>query len=152
MSLNQSTIKEITESLLKVMDFQGEVLVAEPEEGTFLINIESSEAPYLIGYGGQNLQALRQIIRAIIGKKLGEAARVSLDVNQYYQNHFSLLQEMAHNLAKEAMEQQEPRWLSPMNSYERRMIHLSLIDFKGIKTESEGEGEERRVVIRPDHG
>jgi len=147
-----SLIKQILEELLARMDFSGQItfdIDDTDEQQLAHFNIQSEEAPYLIGRGGDNLKALQEIARAIVNKRLGYMARFSLDINNYQQNRLSLLKEMAQNLAREAQERVEPRWLPPMNAYERRAVHLALKEFEGISTESEGMGAERRVVIKP---
>lgn len=149
MKENFLEIKKIVEELLAAADFAGEVEIQE-EAGDFLIiNIQSPDAPYLIGHAGMNLNALQQIARLIAAKKLIEAPRWIMDVNQYQKNRLEFLKQTARNLAREALEHKQTRWLEPMNAYERRVVHLSLSEIPGIKTESIGEGEERRVAIKP---
>jgi spoIIIJ-associated protein len=144
-------IKQIIEELLRVMDFEGEVELDEADQNFLRVNIASPEAGFLIGRSGENLKALQQVARALANKKLGEgeSVRFIIDVNDYQKSRLELLREMAKDLAREAIEQKTPKWLTPMNAAERRAVHLALADFSGIKTESEGEGEERRVMIRP---
>lgn len=146
---NSLKIKQIIEELLKMMDFEGRVELDEADSNFLRVNIVSSEAGFLIGRSGENLKALQQVVRALANKKLGESVRFIIDINDYQKSRLDLLREMARDLAKEVAEQKISRWLAPMNAAERRAIHLELADFSGIKTESEGEGEERRVVIRP---
>jgi spoIIIJ-associated protein len=149
MESNLPKIKSLMEDLLSVMDIPGEINI-DSESGDFLrINIQSPDAAYLIGRSGENLRALQQICRAIINRKLQEPLSFIIDVNDYQRNHLDMLKEMALKIAQEVTEKKEPSWLSPMNAYERRIVHLTLADESGIKTESEGEGEERRIVIRP---
>ncbi len=148
MEQNLVKIKEIIEKLLQVMDFSGEVNIAS-EENLIRANIQSPEASYLIGRSGDNLKALQQVARAIVGKQLLEQAHFIIDVNDYQKSRLELLKEIAKKMAQEAKERHEPKWLAPMNAYERRIVHLTLAVEPGIKTESEGEGEERRIVIKP---
>lgn len=142
-------IKQIIEELFKVMDFEGKVELDDTDSDFVRVNIVSPEAGFLIGRSGENLKALQQVARALANKKLGESVRFVIDINDYQKSRLELLREMARDLAKEVAEQKISRWLAPMNAYERRAVHLELADFVGIKTESEGEGEERRVVIKP---
>jgi len=130
------------------MDFSGEVNIAS-EENVIRANIQSPEASYLIGRSGDNLKALQQVTRAIVGKQMLEPVHFIIDVNDYQKSHWELLKEIAKKMAQEARERHEPKWLAPMNAYERRIVHLTLAGEPGIKTESEGEGEERRIVIKP---
>lgn len=143
-------IKNIIEETLAKMDFSGKAEINEESQGFVSANIQSDEAGWLIGKGAENLMALQQIIRAILNKKFGATApRFSLDVNFYQKNRLETLTRMAKNLAEEVLRTKESRWLPPMSSFERRAVHMALVDFSGIKTESEGESEERRVVIKP---
>jgi len=150
MQKNLVKIKEIIQELLAVMDFSGTASLDEQQEDFLRINIESPEAGYLIGHDGENLKALQQISRALVSKRIEVPVRFVVDVNNYQKSRLDLLREIAQEMARQALEQQTPRWLSPMNSYERRVVHLALKEIDGIKTESEGEGEMRRVVIRPE--
>lgn len=149
MEQNLLKIKEIIENLLAAMDFSGEVSI-DDQDGNFIrFNIRSDEAAFLIGRCGDNLKSLQQIIRAITGKQLEAPVRFVIDVNNYSSGQIELLKQSARNLAQEAREQKADKWLAPMNAYERRIIHMALADEAGIKTESEGEGENRRIVIKP---
>jgi len=142
----EKTIKE----LLEKMDFGGDVAVVEGEEGTMLANIQSDEAGFLIGQGGENLSAMQHLARAITNRRTApNLVNFTVDINNYRAHRLDLLKEMALELASQAEREQHAKILEPMPSYERRFIHLVLKDFKGIKTESQGEGMERRIVIKP---
>ncbi len=142
-------IKQIIEELLKAMDFEGRIELDETDPNFLRINIVSPEARFLIGRDGENLRALQQIGRALAGKKLDREFSFVIDVNDYQKSQLDFLKETARNLGREVAEQKVVRWLAPMNAYERRIVHMELANFAGIKTESEGEGEARRVVIKP---
>ena len=143
-------IKDIIEEILRQMDFSGEVVMEDQDPEFLRANIKSPEAAYLIGRGGEVLLALQEIIRAAVAKKISEPVRFIVDVNDYRQSHFALLKEMAQRTAHEVQETGQEQWLAPMNSYERRVVHLALKEIPGVKSESDGLGEERRIVIRPD--
>ncbi|MBU3901314.1 KH domain-containing protein [Patescibacteria group bacterium] len=142
-------IKEIIEGLIAATGFDGRVSLREEPNGGLVANIDSQEAGYLIGRNGENLKALQQLIRLAVGKKIQEAPRLAVDVNNYQQENLAALAESARNLACQVAEQKISRSLPPMNAYERRAVHTALADLPDIKTESEGEGEGRRIVIRP---
>jgi spoIIIJ-associated protein len=141
-------IKNILQQLLQVMDFEGDTFVDSSDAMFLRFNIQSSQAAYLIGRGGETLRGLQEIVRVISSKKCGEPARFIIDVNDYQKERLESIREAARSLAAEAA-QGQTRWLPPMNAYERRVVHLALAGFEGIKTESEGEGDQRRVVIKP---
>ncbi len=142
-------IKKVTEEVIAAMGLDGRVSLTEEESGGLLVNVDSQEAGYLIGRNGDNLKALQQIIRLVVGKKIQEAPRLTVDVNNYLREALAALGESAKNLARQVAEQKMPRWLPPMNAYERRVVHLALKEMPQITAESEGEGEGRRIVIRP---
>jgi len=72
-----------------------------------------------------------------------------IDINNYRKERSNLIIELAKAAAKKATVQKEDIKLPPMNAYERRLIHVELAIHPEVKTESEGEGKERRVIIRP---
>ncbi|MBU2037289.1 KH domain-containing protein [Patescibacteria group bacterium] len=143
-----SKIKEVAEGVIAAMGIDGRVSLSEEASGV-LVNVESQEAGYLIGRNGDNLRALQQLIRLLASKKAQEMLRLTVDVNNYQQEALAALKESAKNLARQVAEQKTPRYLPAMNAYERREVHMALADMPQVKTDSEGEGEGRRIVIRP---
>ena len=75
--------------------------------------------------------------------------KFNLDVSNYKEKKKKRLEWLAKKTAKEVVETKMPVSLDNMTSYERRIIHNILTDFKGVKTESEGEEPNRHVVIKP---
>lgn len=142
-------VKEIVEGLIGAMNFDGVVAAVEETEGGVLVRLESQEAGYLIGRDGDNLKAIQQILRALVNKKIIDAPRLTVDVNNYQQERLAVLRSEARNLARLVAETKTTRALPPMNAFERRVVHSALADMPEIKTESEGLGEERRIVIKP---
>jgi len=142
---NLSKIKEVTQKILDIIGFEGEVFEDEQE---IKIKIINDEARYLIGRSGENLGALQHLLRSIAAKQQ-IVGNFLVDINDYQKNRLEELREAALLLADEVVHRQSARRLSPMNSYERRIVHMALKSVEGITTESEGEGEERRIVVRP---
>jgi len=143
-------LKQGVEELLGKIDLSGAVSVETGDDQMVVVKIESSEAGLLIGQGGENLAALQHLARIIIGKKLaGQLVNFIVDVNDYRVSRAELVREMALSLARQVMEEKMAKVLEPMSAYERRLVHLALKDFSGVKTESQGEGEFRKVVIKP---
>jgi spoIIIJ-associated protein len=143
-------LKELTEELLLKTGFEASIEVGTGQQECLMINIQSEEAGLLIGQGGENLSALQHILRIIANKKLGNGLiNFVVDVNNYKGNRISLLKEMAISLAKQVVSEGRVKVLEPMSSYERRIVHLALKDIEGVRTESQGEGQSRRVIIRP---
>ena len=141
----ENTIKE----LLEVMKFNGQVVVDEPEIDNILVNIQTEEAGFLIGQDGANLDALQHLSRILVNKKNKESIPFVLDVNDYRKHRIELLKDLAKNIAQQALTEKVSLTLQPMSAYERRVIHLALINQSQISTESIGQEPERRIVIRP---
>ncbi|PIU01551.1 hypothetical protein COT68_02600, partial [bacterium (Candidatus Torokbacteria) CG09_land_8_20_14_0_10_42_11] len=80
--------------------------------------------------------------------KLNEGVNFIVDVNQYKENRLDYLEKLAQASAATVIKTQKPKILEAMSAYERRVIHLALADNGAVATESDGEGEKRRVIIK----
>jgi spoIIIJ-associated protein len=146
----KENLKNLIEELFSKMDLEVKIDIDDSQAEFLVVNIQSDEAGLLIGQGGENLLAFQHICRIIANKKLGsEPLNFIVDVNNYKENRLTLLKEMAISFARQVTSEGRPKILEPMPSYERRIIHMALKEFDGIKTESQGEGQLRRVVIKP---
>ena len=144
-------VKEFLEGVISRVGMEASVIVEEnPEE--ILLTIKGDGSGLLIGKRGQTLDALQYLsnkvaIRLAPGGK-GEK-RVIVDTERYRERREESLRILAFQMAEKARNQGKPVMLESMNPRERRIIHLALSELEGIKTESEGEGSERRLVIYP---
>lgn len=111
--------------------------------------IDSSENPLLIGTKGHTLEALQTLIKNLIGSYTKDYIVVTLDIGSYRANRIHQLEILATKTAKSVAKTKIAVKLDPMNSFERRVIHEKLSDWCDVYTESEGEGEERAIVIKP---
>jgi len=147
--------KGILEELLAKLGVEASV-VAQPgepvEEGEEVnpatLDIEGEDLGVLIGRRGQTLASLQYIVRLMVGNKIEKWEPVVIDVEGYKQRRYEQLQSLAWQLADQVKDRNIPFTLEPMLPYERRIIHLTLADDDDVITESIGEGESRRVVIR----
>jgi len=143
------TIKEIITELLEIMDFQGRINIDTSNENNILVNIQTDQASFLIGQAGANLEALQYIARVLASKKVGAPVQFILDVNDYQKHHIGLLEELARDIAKQALSERIAVTLQPMSAFKRRIVHLALADDSQISTESIGQEPERRIVVKP---
>ncbi|MCB9498457.1 MAG: Jag N-terminal domain-containing protein [Bacillales bacterium] len=114
--------------------------------------ITSEENPILIGRGGKTLEAIQMLVRIIVNGDIEEAEEqyhVSVDCGGYKKQRIRQLEVLATKTAKEVAESKVEVHLEPMNSYERRIIHTKLSEWRDVYTESEGEGKARHIVIKP---
>ncbi len=144
-------ILEITCELLDKMNFAVDNAYAEDveeEEGQVLVGLTVDNPAGLIGFRGRNLASIQLILGLIVKNKLGEWVRILLDVNNYRQEQKERLVSMVKNLAQKVMATGSAVEMANMSSYERRLCHMAVADMPEITTESEGEGENRHIVIR----
>ena len=111
-----------------------------------IINGES--AGFLIGYRGETLYALQNILVAIASKGLESRVRVILDICGYKAKREKTLQELAERIARKVVKTQKPVTLEPMKPYERKIVHTTLQNSDKVETVSVGEEPRRRVVIK----
>ena len=143
-------IKSLGEDLLAHLGQEGEVAVEEDQENQAVkVKIKTDNPGVLIGFHGKTLSAFQLILGLMVYRKLGEWQKIVVDVNGYREEQVERLKKIALNAAQKVKFSGQPVALSPMTSFERRIIHLALNDFAGVETVSEGEGSQRHVVIRP---
>ncbi len=142
-------IRKISEEFFVNLGWEPEVSVEISEKIIFL-KIDTEEPSLLIGKGGANLDSLQHILRLMVNKRLDEFIHLVVDVADYKNKQRIFLEQDSLQKALEARQSGRVRKLKPMNSYERRIVHLTLKDVDGIGCESDGEGIERRIVIKPE--
>lgn len=140
----ESTAKE----LLSRIGLEGNVRVSQNEEGSFAVDVTCPDPQLYIGEKGQTMAEILYVLKALLRKKLGEAVYINLDINDYRKNKEHYVRELARTTADEVSLLKTPRELPPMTPSERRLVHLELQERSDIATESVGEGQERRVVVR----
>ncbi len=118
------------------------------KERSFSIDIKMKEPQILIGEKGQTLSEIERLLKIIIRKKSEEPIFINLDINNYKKRKEDYLRELALDVADEVILTGVEKKFPPMNSFERRIIHITLAKKENIFTESVGDGEERRVVIK----
>lgn len=121
----------------------------EGEEGQVLVSITVSNPGGLIGFRGRNMAAMQLLLSLMVKKEFGEWVRVLLDINNYRGEQKERLESVARDLAQKAIETGKEVEMANMSSYERRICHMVLTEIEGISSDSEGEGEDRHIVIRP---
>lgn len=143
-------LKNITTELLEFLGVEVSNLeVTETEKHTYKIQIESDQAPLLIGKHGDTLMALQHLVKAMIKKKTDEEVILIMDVGNYREQYESKILLMAKQKAEKVLEEDVRETLFPMNSYHRRIVHTYIIsEFPAIETDSIGEEPNRRIVLR----
>lgn len=115
------------------------------------IQVEGDELGLLIGPKGRTLSAINEIARAVVLRQLDSApeGRVHIDIAGYRQRRREALERFARSLAEQVAETGVRRVLEPMSAPDRKIVHDAVTGIAGVKTLSEGEDPNRRVVIAP---
>ena len=151
-----TSARSTLEELLKLMGVEGTVVPGtypdesgEPNSAPIAFNIEGDDLGILIGRRGQTLSSLQYILRLIVGHKTNTWIPIVIDAEAYKQRRYEAIQALAHRIAEDVKTKGAPFTLEPMPAYERRIVHMALANHSAVYTESIGEGESRKVVIKP---
>ena len=118
-------------------------------ENYIKVNMISDNNSILIGKNGRTMSSLQTLLRNSLQNKLGTKINVILDANDYKEKQQKNIERLAVKLAKEVRKTKVEVKMDSMNSYERRLVHNALTNFKGVTTISEGEEPNRYVIIKP---
>ncbi|MDD5258817.1 MAG: protein jag [bacterium] len=150
--------KTIIDTILAKMQVDGETKITV-EDNKILVDVDSIDSALLIGKKGQTLEAFQYIVNLIINKEIKAGTykgitlenkyKIIIDTEGYLIRREEALVKMAKNMADKVKQARTKIALEPMSAHDRRVIHLALQEISGIKTESEGEGSFRRIVIYP---
>lgn len=142
-------IKEFLKEIIENMGLEVSFETTTKDERT-TIKMYSNNNPIVIGKNGHTLKALETLAKQKIQNDTGIFYKINLDVSNYKEKIQKSIERLAKITAKEVAKTKIPVALDNMTSYERRIVHNVLTDFKGVKTESEGEEPNRHVVIKPE--
>ena len=141
-------IKDSSDNLVKKLGFEAESIVSE-KDGTIYVNIQADNPALLIGRGGDVVWALQHVLRLILESEMENSYSIILDVAGYRSKKSENIERKAREKAFLVLSTGIAEIMPPMTSFERRIVHITCANITDIETESEGEGMERRVVIKP---
>jgi spoIIIJ-associated protein len=140
----------LLQEMVRRMGIRARVQAELPSDDQPLrLNITGRNLGMLIGRRGETLAALQFLTRMMASHQLHRWVNLIVDVDDYRKKREETLQRLAVRMAQQALETGKVQELEPMPPAERRIVHLALRDFDGVKTESQGEDENRRVTIIP---
>ena len=111
------------------------------------IKLAGDDLGVLIGYRGDTLEAVQNLMNVIVHNKTGFKGKVLLDIENYRNRRVQTLCDLATRIAKQVVKNKKSFKLEPMNSYERRVIHAHLQGFEHVTTHSEGKEPDRHLII-----
>ncbi len=146
-------IKNLLGELFSLIGINPGIEVSEEKgedgEASYKVEIDPGEsAGLLIGAHGATLSAIQSFLTIAIKQKTGEWIRVSMDVAGWGKKQNERLIELARSASDRAKQTGEPQKLYNLTSSQRRIIHMALAEDKEIETESQGEGQDRYLIVK----
>jgi spoIIIJ-associated protein len=135
------------EGLLDVADLDGDIDM-DVEGDRAVVSVVGATLDELVGPKGEVLEALQELTRLAVHRQTGARTRIMIDVGGYRLRRRSELAETGRDAADEVKRTGEPKKLWPMNPFERKIVH-DAVAAAGLRSESEGEEPDRRVVVLP---
>ena len=135
------------EALLDIADLDGDIDI-DVENNRASVAIVGAKLDNLVGRDGEVLDALQELTRRAVQSSTGDRSRLMLDIGGFRENRRTDLKALADEKAAEAKASGAPIKLSPMNAFERKIVHDRIQEL-GLSSESEGEDPNRFVVIFP---
>jgi spoIIIJ-associated protein len=139
--------------LIEKMEMDAEVSLA-PDDGEgsadeIRLEIEGPDAGRIIGKRGSVLEAIQYLTTRVAHRPGDPRKHIAVDAEGYRARHEDQLAEMAQKLARRVAKEGKIITFDPMTPRDRRVVHMALKDMTDVRTESHGEGQDRRVQIIP---
>lgn len=142
------------EYLRELLGFFGETQCSideyDGDNGDLILDVNGGDLAVLIGRHGRTLDSLQMVLSSLMSSRLKFYYPIVVDIESYKSRRKSKVQGLAKAAASKARKQGRVA-MAPMNAYERRLVHLTLVDDDTVTTHSEGEDPNRRVVITAVH-
>lgn len=135
------------EGLLDIADLDGDIDM-DVEGERAVVSVVGATLQELVGDDGEVLEALQELTRLAVHRQTGERARLMLDVGGFRARRRSELADLGRSVAEEVARTGEPKKLRAMSPFERKIVHDAVAE-AGLRSESEGEEPNRRVVVFP---
>ena len=136
--------------LKKILAYFGETSSTideyDGDEGELILDVNGGDLAVLIGRHGRTLDALQMVLSSLMSSTLKFYYPIVVDIESYKSRRKKKLEDIALSAANRAAKQGRVA-LAPMNAFERRIIHMTLLDNETVTTHSEGEDPNRRVVV-----
>jgi spoIIIJ-associated protein len=135
------------EGLLDIADLDGDIDM-DVEGDRAVVSVVGATLDELVGDDGEVLEALQELTRLAVHRRTGSRARLMLDVGGFRAQRRTELAELGRSVAEEVAKTGEPKKLRAMSPFERKIVH-DAVALAGLRSESEGEEPNRRVVVFP---
>ncbi|MBQ3375666.1 MAG: KH domain-containing protein [Erysipelotrichaceae bacterium] len=143
----QQFLEDYVSTYFKNINMPVEVIVNRSEDNEFKIIINAENNAILIGKNGQTLEAIKTIVNAAANATFKCHIHMSVDINGYKEERYEKLKQTVERIAKTVVKTKVSARLGDLTSDERKIVHQHLSEMPHVKTESEGEGNNRRLKI-----
>lgn len=140
-------VEEFLDKLIENLPKRNLNYEVKAEEENILVNIDGEDTGYLIGYRGEVLNSLQNILTNIANKDVDGKVRIQLNISGYREKRKKDLENLADKIAKNVIKTKKSISIEPMSAYERKIIHLRLQDSDKVTTHSIGEEPYRKIVV-----
>ncbi|HEY8301683.1 MAG TPA: R3H domain-containing nucleic acid-binding protein [Jatrophihabitans sp.] len=134
------------ERFLDIVDYDGDIDL-DVENDRAVVAIIGTDLQALVGSRGETLDALQELTRLAVAQRTGTRSRLMLDISGHRQARRDELSGLAKDTAARVLDSGDAARLAPMNPFERKVVHDAITAIEGVRSESEGEEPNRRVVV-----
>jgi len=138
---------DYVEGLLDIADLDGDIDM-DVEGDRAIVSVVGATLDELVGEDGEVLEALQELTRLAVHRQTGIRARLMLDIGGYRARRRAELADYGRTVAEEVARTGQPKALEAMSPFERKIVHDAVAE-AGLRSESEGEEPDRRVVVFP---
>ena len=138
---------DYVEGLLDIADLDGDIDM-DVEGDRAVVSVVGATLDELVGHDGEVLEALQELTRLAVHRQTGVRARLMLDIGGYRARRRAELADYGRTVAEEVARTGQPKALEAMSPFERKIVH-DAVAAAGLRSESEGEEPNRRVVVFP---
>lgn len=144
-------LQDLANELFSKLSVKSKALVKEDKKNEALLVdiIGDQETGLLIGSRGKTLLSIQTILSLMLRQSLGEWKRVIVNISDWREKEENRLKDIASETADRALSTGEPQYLYNLTPSQRRVVHMSLSENKEVETESQGEGNDRFLIVTP---
>ncbi len=145
----KTKIRNNTETFFKQMGFAVDIANIDFRENSYFLDLETNDARSLIGKGGDVFFKIQSLLNKMVNKEISDYISLELDINGYKRKREQYLKEVANKVANDVLTLKTAKSITGLSPYERRIVHVELAMNTNIKTESMGEKDDRKLIIKP---
>jgi spoIIIJ-associated protein len=140
-------VRTFVEGIVDAMGLAVDVELTDLEDGSLRVELLGEESEVLLRRKGEGLDALQHIVNTAYRRDLGGNQRIVVDAQGFRRGKDQEIQNMARYLMERVKSTGEPQEMGPLNSYARRVVHLEVAADPELASESQGDGQVKRVTI-----